>query len=107
MSIVSIRAVGGGEEKQRKYMITIEGEDHSMGNLLARTLLSMEDVKFSYYEQPHPLEEKIVVFVELKNEKVSIKEVLLRALDMIEEMNKEFRSQLLEEARRKGIELEA
>lgn len=103
---VTVKAVAEGEEKPRKFMVTIEGEDHSVGNLLARTLLSMKEVKFAYYEQPHPLEDKIVVFVELKSEKVSIKKVLLQALDIIEETNREFRSKLVEEAGRKGIELE-
>ncbi|MEN3000140.1 MAG: RpoL/Rpb11 RNA polymerase subunit family protein [Acidilobaceae archaeon] len=102
---VTIR-VAEGEKRPRKYIVTIEGEDHSMGNLLARTLLSMKEVKFAYYEQPHPLEEKIVIFVELRSERTSIKKVLLRALEIIEKTNKEFRSKLLEEAQRKGLELE-
>lgn len=88
-----------------KYMITIEGEDHSLGNLLARTLLSIKGVKFSYYEQPHPLEERIILFVELEGKK-DLKEVLLKALEMIERTNEQFRRLLIEEAGAKGVVIE-
>jgi DNA-directed RNA polymerase II subunit RPB11/DNA-directed RNA polymerase subunit L len=100
-SNVSLEALGNG-----RYRLTITGEDHTIGNLLSRTLLSMDEVAFAYYEQPHPLEDRIVVYLQLKEPDGDPVVVLLRALDRILEVNEEFKRLYLEALRDKGLEVE-
>ncbi len=87
------------------YVIEIPEEDHTMGNLLASTLQGLRGVKLAYYDLVHPLERKIRVYVTL-DEGYDIKEVLKEALNRIKELNEQFRSQLLEALKAKGMELE-
>lgn len=98
---IRIQDLGNG-----KYMVTIEGEDHSLGNLLTRILLSMEEVKLSYYEHPHPMENKIVLFVHL-NEGQDLAKVLIKASDAALKMNEEFKELFLKALEKKGIRFEA
>ena len=98
---VKLEDLGGG-----KYRLVLEGEDHTIGNLLAKTLLSMDDVAFAYYEQPHPLENRIVVFFQLKKPEVNPVEVLTKALDLILEVNEEFKRLYLKALEAKGLKLE-
>lgn len=98
---VSIKDLG-----EDKYMITIVGEDHSLGNLLTKILLSMSEVKFSYYEHPHPLDDKIVLYVHLEKGK-DIKKVLLKAAEQALQINEEFKELFLKALEKKGRRLEA
>ncbi len=98
---VGLEVLGEG-----KYRLTMKGEDHSVGNLLSKTLLSMEDVAFAYYEQPHPLEDRIVVYFQLKDPKGDPIAVLLKALDRILEVNDEFRRLYLKALESKGLRVE-
>ncbi len=43
--------------------IIVEGEEHTLGNLIAHYLLKVKGVKFASYSMPHPLERKIVIRV--------------------------------------------
>ena len=43
--------------------IVVEGEEHTLGNLIANYLLRTKGVKFASYSMPHPLERKIVIRV--------------------------------------------
>jgi DNA-directed RNA polymerase subunit L len=98
---VSLEDLGGG-----KYVLVLKGEDHTIGNLLSKTLLSMEEVAFAYYEQPHPLEDRIVVYLQLKDAGGDPVIVLLRALDRILEVNEEFRELYLKALEDKGLRIE-
>ncbi|CAI2383533.1 unnamed protein product [Moneuplotes crassus] len=55
-------------------------EDHTAGNLLRYSLLRNENVKFSGYRRPHPLENKIELKVHT-NGKISPKEAAKQACD--------------------------
>ena len=74
--MVMIRKVEDG-----KYMVEIEGEDHTIGNLLAEKLREHEKVGIAYYEEPHPLENRIVVFFALKDVEADPTRVLAEALE--------------------------
>ena len=43
--------------------LTINDEDHTLGNILRHELLRDKSVKFSGYKRPHPLENKIEIKV--------------------------------------------
>ena len=88
------------------YRLTVEGGDHTIGNLLADSLNSMDDVVFAYYEKPHPLEERIFVQFELR-EGADPRKTISEAVDRVISLNREFRRGFLREVKRLGLELEA
>jgi len=47
--------------------IFIKNENHTLGNLLANTLKVNSEVDFAAYKMPHPLKEKIVLRLKIKN----------------------------------------
>lgn len=98
---VTLEELGGG-----RYRLTLRGEDHTIGNLLSKTLLSMEEVALAYYEQPHPLEDRIIVFFQLKDPSGDPLVVLSRALDRILEVNEEFKRLYLKALEEKGLKIE-
>jgi DNA-directed RNA polymerase subunit L len=86
------------------YVVEIENEDHTMGNLLATTLIGVKGVSNAYYEMEHPLFRRIKVYVQLEDG-YNIKDVLKEALSRIKEMNEEFRRQFIERAKALGVDL--
>lgn len=90
-------------ETDRKARYVIEGEDHTLGVLLEKTLTGLEGVKLAYYESPHPLEDKIIVYVETDGS-IKPREALKRALERIIEMNEEFKRLYLEKLKEKGAD---
>ncbi len=85
------------------YVITIEGEDHSIGNLLASTLMELPGVRMAYYEMEHPLFRRIKVYIHL-DQGYDVKDVLKQALIRIREINDEFRKSFLTKAKEMGLE---
>ncbi len=77
MVLKEIRSVGNGE-----YEIEFEGEDDTLGNLLASYLEDMDGVRLAYYKRPHPLEERIILYVKLEEGR-DVKNLLIRALEFI------------------------
>ncbi len=65
------------------YEIVIDGEDDTLGHLLSTYLELSEDVQLSYYTRPHPLEEKIIVYVRLKDKNADIKEIVKKVIKQI------------------------
>ncbi len=52
------------KKKQANLMeIEIEGEDHTIGNMLARELLETPGVREAYYRIEHPLKNTVTIFV--------------------------------------------
>ena len=97
---VVISRVGEG-----KYEVRIKGEDHTLGNLINWALMESGLAKFSYYEVPHPLNDEIVIFMDIGDN--DPKETLMRALEKALEVNSRFRDIYLKALREKGIEIEA
>ncbi|MCE4612253.1 MAG: hypothetical protein F7C07_00260 [Desulfurococcales archaeon] len=99
--MVMIRKVEEG-----KYMAEIEGEDHTIGNILAEKLREHSMVGLAYYEEPHPLENRIIVFFTLKEPSADPRKVLIEALENalsdVEALRKAYLSALKE----KGLGVE-
>ncbi len=52
------------KKKQENLIeIDIEGEDHTIGNMLARELLETPGVQEAYYRIEHPLKNIVTIFV--------------------------------------------
>jgi len=49
-----------------KTRFIINGENHTIGRLLEFILKKNSVVTYCYYEMPHPLKEKIIIYVDLK-----------------------------------------
>jgi DNA-directed RNA polymerase subunit L len=92
--------------KEGFYEVVIEEEDDTIGNLLATYLEDMPEVQLSYYKRPHPLEEKIIVYVKLKDEKTDIKSVLEKAINKILEDIDDLRMRYKEALQKAGVHLE-
>ncbi len=93
------------EEDDRKAVYIIEGEDHTIGNLLEKILINMDGVVFANYEMPHPLEYKIVLRIQTDGS-LKPREALIKALERALEMVEEFRKDFLSELKRLGKEIE-
>ncbi|HDI42531.1 DNA-directed RNA polymerase subunit L [Candidatus Bathyarchaeota archaeon] len=72
--------------------LEIEGEGHTLCNLLQRSLLEDEDVEIGGYDLAHPLVSKAVLFV--KTKEGSPEEALKRAIERIKRTNKAFQEAL-------------
>ena len=91
------------KRREGYYIVELEGEDHTMGNLLSSTLQGINGVKLAYYELVHPLERRVRVHVMVESG-VDIKSVLTDALNRIKELNDEFRRQFVSKAKEAGAE---
>ena len=91
------------KRREGYYIVELEGEDHTMGNLLSSTLQGINGVKLAYYELVHPLERRVRVHVMVESG-VDIKSVLTDALNRIKELNDEFRRQFVSKAKEAGVE---
>jgi len=83
----------------KEVVLEIEGEDHTIGNLIARLAQQIEGVKFAAYRIPHPLIPKLIVTIITDGVKDPIN-VLREVLNNIVSMSRDFRAQLLEELRK-------
>ncbi|MCC6052395.1 MAG: hypothetical protein LM585_04075 [Fervidicoccaceae archaeon] len=61
MKIISINV-----PSQNELEIEIEGETHTLGSMLSKELLLMEEVDVAYYVQEHPLKNVIKLYVKTK-----------------------------------------
>jgi len=94
------------ERAENKVVVEIHGEDHTLGNLLEKILLNDPRVDFASYENPHPLEEKIVVTIVTRDNADPIA-VLKDATAKIIDLASEFKKKLLDAYREAGLEVEA
>jgi len=87
------------EGSESRLKIELIGEDHTLSNLLAKTLLEDPAVKFTTYTIDHPLVSNPVLIVITDGSK-SAKQALLDALykikDRVLEFREEFRRALRE-----------
>ncbi len=80
----------------KEVVLEIEGEDHTIGNLIARLAQEKKGVKFAAYRIPHPLIPKLIITLITDGSKKPI-EVLKEVLNDIASMSRMFRAQLEKE----------
>jgi DNA-directed RNA polymerase subunit L len=61
------------EKKANELRIQIEGEGHSLLNLLQKTLLEDDTVEMAGYDVPHPLIDRAILYVRKKSFKRALK----------------------------------
>jgi len=78
-------------------LITINKEDHTLGNMIRNQLLKGPHVLFAGYKQPHPLEHKIIIRVQTTADYTPQDAMRNAIMDLISELS------LLEERFREAI----
>ncbi|MCX8171012.1 MAG: DNA-directed RNA polymerase subunit L [Candidatus Bathyarchaeota archaeon] len=87
------------ERKPDKIVIEVDGEGHTLCNLLEAVLLEDEEVEFASYKIPHPLVSKPIITVKTKGGKSpedalrnAVEKILERGRNLREEFNRAFKS---------------
>ena len=74
-------------EEGNELKIEIEGEGHSLGNLLQQELLEDKRVEIAGYDVPHPLINSAILYIRTlgrKSPRKSLQEALKRLQDKID-----------------------
>ena len=84
---MNIRVVS---KTERELVLEIEGEDHTLGNMLMKEALRHPDVEYSAYRVPHPLKQAIE-FVIVVREGASLAKVLSDVISSLKKQLEEFK----------------
>ncbi len=74
--------------------IEVEGEGHSLLNLLQKTLLADDTIEMAGYDVPHPLIDRAILYVQTKeqqNPEDVIKDATKKVLGLSKEFQKSFK----------------
>jgi DNA-directed RNA polymerase subunit L len=55
------------KKEKNELKIELDGEDHTLSNLLQSTLLEDNNVEIAGYDLPHPLSKKPIIFIKMKS----------------------------------------
>lgn len=87
------------ERKQNEVVVEIDGEGHTLCNLLESVLLEDEEVEFAGYTIPHPLVGKPILRVRTKGNKdpkEALREALIKIIERGKALREEFKRTLKE-----------
>ena len=79
----------------KELLIEMRGEDHTLGNLIAKEALKHPEVTYAAYRIPHPLQDKLELYISVKEGSDPIK-VLEDICNRIKEYLEEFRREVEE-----------
>ncbi|HID16808.1 TPA: DNA-directed RNA polymerase subunit L [Candidatus Bathyarchaeota archaeon] len=77
------------KETEKELKIEVDGEGHSLCNLLQQLLLKNENVEIAGYDVPHPLLDRAVVYIRVTG-KETPKDALIKALKELKGLTEEF-----------------
>ncbi|MEM0130857.1 MAG: DNA-directed RNA polymerase subunit L [Saccharolobus sp.] len=69
--------------------LEVEGEDHTLGNLLAGILREINGVVFASYYYPHPLFDRIIIKV-LTDSSITPRDALLKATEIVKDLSSKY-----------------
>ncbi|MEM1675217.1 MAG: DNA-directed RNA polymerase subunit L [Desulfurococcaceae archaeon] len=87
------------KRNERELLIEIQGEDHTLGNLIAKEALNHSSVAYASYNIPHPLQDKLLIYISVKEGSdpvVVFKEICFRIKDYLNEFRKEIEGKIVE-----------
>ena len=90
-----MREVRVVKKTERELLLEIWGEDHTLGNLIAKEALKHPDVTYAAYRIPHPLQDKLEIYITVKEGK-DPGQVFIEVCDKIKEYLREFREKVEE-----------
>ncbi len=82
---------------ENELKFEIEGEGHTLCNLLEKTILEDEDIDMAAYNIPHPLTSNPIMYIRTKGGRKpedAIKEAIKKIIDIDEEFMLEFNKAL-------------
>ena len=74
--------------------IEVEGEGHSLLNLLQKTILANDTIEMAGYDVPHPLIDRAVLYIRTKGKQdpgAVVKEATKKVLNLSKEFQKSFK----------------
>ncbi|AWR99850.1 DNA-directed RNA polymerase subunit L [Metallosphaera hakonensis] len=78
------------EKSDENYLeLRILGEDHTLGNLIAGRLRSVQGVTLATYYLPHPLKDEIILKIRTDGT-ISPRDALVRAIDEVKSLGESF-----------------
>ncbi|BCU69477.1 DNA-directed RNA polymerase subunit L [Stygiolobus caldivivus] len=77
------------KETDEYLEIQLDGEDHTLGNLLKGMLLMVPGVKFASYTQPHPLIDSIIIKT-MTDGSIKPRDALKKAIELAENYANKF-----------------
>jgi DNA-directed RNA polymerase subunit L len=88
-------------EEDDKLEMAVGGEGHTLLNLLSSVLLVNQDVKMAGYSKPHPLMDRSLLYVRMKENK-DYRDTLLRAAEDAKGKVNEFLTQFKNQASKRS-----
>lgn len=89
-------------EEDDKLEMAVGGEGHTLLNLLSSALLANKDVKMAGYSKPHPLMDRSLLYVHMKERK-DYKDALLRAAEDAKGKVNEFLAQFKSQVSKRSV----
>lgn len=80
------------KREKNEVILEVEGEDHTLGNLVAKEAIKHPLVKNAYYNLPHPLQKKIELYIIIDENSdlgTVIKEIFTNIKKYLEEFRRE------------------
>jgi DNA-directed RNA polymerase subunit L len=78
------------KKTDNELKIEVEGESHSLLNLLQKTLLEDDSIEMAGYDVPHPLFDRGILYVHTK-EQQKPEDVVKEAAKKVHGLNKDFK----------------
>ena len=77
------------KQTDNELKLEIEGEGHSLLNLLQKALLEDDNIAMAGYDVPHPLFDRGILYVQTKD-KQNPEDVVKEAVKKVQTLNKDF-----------------
>ena len=77
------------KRSDNELKLEIEGEGHSLLNLLQKALLEDDNIAMAGYDVPHPLFDRGILYVQVKD-KQNPEDVVKEAVKKVQGLNKDF-----------------
>lgn len=87
------------KKTDRELLIEIYGEDHTLGNLITKEALNHPSVSYASYNIPHPLQDKLLIYIAVKENSDPVKvlrEVCLRIKEYLSEFRRRVEERIVE-----------
>ena len=75
-----------------RYRVEVRGEDHTLGNLIVKKLMEAGLARFAYYEVPHPLEDRLIIYLNIGEDddpREALDKAAALALEELESLKKD------------------
>ncbi len=77
------------KKEKNELQIEVDGEDHTLCNLIQYSLLMDKNVEFAGYDLPHPLSRKPIIFLRTKKG-LKAENIFKRTLEKVSKQTNEF-----------------